>query len=75
MDENKDVVIKPAERGGAVVIIDHNKCVNVVHRLKNSDYKELQTNPLFSMQLDFIALLNKAKDAGWITECESGFLK
>lgn len=27
------------------------------------------------MQLDFTALLNKAKDAGWITECESGFLK
>lgn len=76
LSDNKDIIRKPADKGGAVAVLDYNKYLNEAHRqLKNPNYyQELSFNPLSSMKCDLTALLNRAKDAGWINESEYGFL-
>ncbi|KAL7386813.1 hypothetical protein ABVT39_014020 [Epinephelus coioides] len=46
LSDNKDIIIKPADKGGAVVVLDYNKYLNEArHQLKNPNYyQELSFN-------------------------------
>ena len=50
-----DIIIKPADKGSAVVIIDHQKYIDEAHRQLNDpkNYKCLDSNPTgkFSEQI------------------------
>lgn len=76
LQQNKDIIIKRADKGGAVVVWEYEKYTKEAKRqLQNTEYyTELSSNPSAEMRKELDALLIKARDNGWINSKEYGFL-
>lgn len=76
LQQNKEIVIKKADKGGATVVWHYDKYLREAQRqLHNTEYyTELSSNPLPTMQKELNTLLTRAKLAGWITEKEYAFM-
>ncbi|CAJ0961173.1 unnamed protein product [Ranitomeya imitator] len=59
--ENKNIVIKPADKGGAIVVMDRSFYMTEVRRQLSdtSTYKMLQTDPTYSIQQKIRRVLDK----------------
>lgn len=72
---NKDIIIRPADKGGAVVVISRDKYITEAHRQLNTRYYErLFSNPLPALKKEFDTFLQGALQNGHITPAELGFL-
>ena len=78
LQNNKDIIIKRADKGGAVVVWGYAKYVLEANRqLQDTQYyrpTELSSKPFLQMKEELTALLHRAKDCGWINTHEYGFL-
>ncbi|CAJ0919243.1 unnamed protein product [Ranitomeya imitator] len=61
LSENKSIVIKPADKGGAIVVMDRSFYMTEVRRQLSdtSTYKMLQTDPTYSIQQKIRRVLDK----------------
>ena len=69
LKENKDIIIKPADKGGAIVIWSKEQYLKEAERqLSNKQhYKRLFINPTKEYEKKIIDFLVKANKEGWIT--------
>ena len=75
LSNNEDIVIKRADKGGAVVIWGREQYIQEAHnQLLNSEYyTPLSSNPLDYMKRELLDILNNAVDHKWITDKERDF--
>ncbi|CAJ0920678.1 unnamed protein product [Ranitomeya imitator] len=61
LSENKNIVIKPADKGGAIVVMDRSFYMTEVRRQLSdtSTYKMLQTDPTYAIQQKISRVLDK----------------
>ncbi|CAJ0928794.1 unnamed protein product [Ranitomeya imitator] len=61
LSENKNIVIKPADKGGAIVVMDRSFYMTEVRRQLSdtSTYKMVQTDPTYSIQQKIRRVLDK----------------
>lgn len=74
--KNESTIIKPADKWGAVVVMDKDKYVEeALRQLNNHDYyQRLLSNPIDNTKERLKELLLTAKDTGWISKQEHDFL-
>lgn len=74
--KNDSIVVKPADKGGAVVVLNKEKYIEeALRQLNNSDfYKKLSSNPMDRTKERLNELLSTAMEAGWISKKEHDFL-
>ena len=73
--KNDDIIIRPADKGGATVILSKDNYISEAMRQLNSKhYVKLSSNPLQAMQIQFHDLLVKAKESQWISDNEFKYL-
>lgn len=74
--ENTDIIVKPADKGGAIVIQNISDYVVEAHRqLNNVDfYERLSGNPLEGFMKERDELLSNAMDNMWVTRNQYDFL-
>ena len=73
---DKDIVIKPADKGGAIVIQDAMKYKSeICSQLSDTCfYRKLNTDPTTDFQKEIATFLETAKEREWITKSEFDFL-
>lgn len=73
---DKDLVFKPADKGGALVVQDANKYrLEILSQLANDKfYKKLKSDPTASFQKEIRTFLENAKLNGHISKDECDFL-
>uniref|UniRef100_A0A8C6WK09 Uncharacterized protein n=1 Tax=Neogobius melanostomus TaxID=47308 RepID=A0A8C6WK09_9GOBI len=75
LSENSDIIIRPADKGGAVVILSKEKYINEAHRQLNTrHYERLLNNPLPDMKRQFDLLIKEAHELEIINDNEFVFL-
>lgn len=76
LSQNPDIVIKPADKGGAIVIWQHTNYIQEAERqLSDGEYyQKLSHNPMTSMQNDFESFLQNAKTQRDINDNTYNFL-
>ncbi|KAF7642341.1 hypothetical protein LDENG_00259770 [Lucifuga dentata] len=74
--KNESIITKPADKGGAVVVMDKDKYIEeALRQLNNPEYyHKLSSNPLSNTQEKLRGMLTTAKEEGWITKQEHDFL-
>ena len=74
--DSKDLVIKPADKGGAICIQDADKYkAEILSQLSNEKfYKKLKSDPTVAFQKIVLLYLEEAKLKGWISKSEFDFL-
>ena len=74
--DSKDLIIKPADKGGAICIQDADKYkAEILSQLSNDKfYKKLKSDPTESFQKTVLSYLEEAKLKGWISKPEFDFL-
>ncbi|XP_066447099.1 uncharacterized protein [Eleutherodactylus coqui] len=62
LSKNQSVIIKPADKGGAVVVMDRFKYLNEIRRQLNdvSTYEKLRQDPTLRFQMQLRVLINEA---------------
>ncbi|KAL2083743.1 hypothetical protein ACEWY4_021516 [Coilia grayii] len=77
LQNNIDIVIKPADKGGAIVIQDaHDYTTEAFRQLNDvSFYKQLPENPVEKFVKERDNILNGALENHWITKKHYDFLK
>lgn len=76
LTNDEELVIKPADKGGAIVVQDKEKYKKeILSQLSNETYyKKLLSNPTVSFQREICSYLENAVTQGWITKPEYDFL-
>ena len=75
LSKNDSIIIRPADKGGATVVLSKEQYISEAERQLNSKhYVKLPNNPLPVMQIQFHELLAKAREAQWISDNEFNFL-
>ncbi|KAJ1199269.1 hypothetical protein NDU88_003107 [Pleurodeles waltl] len=73
---NPSIIIKPADKGGAIVILDrevyHQECIRLLS--DNRNYKFFKSDPTQDTQKEIKMLVEEAINNGWVTEKEGNFL-
>ncbi len=74
--KDRDIVIKPCDKGGGICVQDAEKYRNeILSQLSNTRfYKKVNYDPTTSFQQEILSYLEDAKKRGWISESEFGFL-
>lgn len=72
---NDDIIIRPADKGGATVVLSKDQYISEAMRQLNSKYYvKLLGSPLSEMMSQFHDLLNRAKEANLINDNDFKFL-
>lgn len=73
---DKDLMIKPADKGSGIVIQDTNKYeAEILTQLSNKKfYKRLKSDPTGTFQKEVRAYLDVAKEKNWISKAQYDFL-
>ena len=68
--QDKDIVIKPADKGGAICIQDYEKCrQEILSQLSDAHYyKKLDHDPTLLFQGQLLTYLKEAEACCWISE-------
>uniref|UniRef100_A0A674BN27 Uncharacterized protein n=1 Tax=Salmo trutta TaxID=8032 RepID=A0A674BN27_SALTR len=76
LQENKDMVIKPEDKGGAIVVMDMSYYNSEYGKyLKMScSYQPLHSGPIASLKSEIDSMLQHASHQNWITKREYEFL-
>lgn len=76
LQDNDELVIKPADKGGATVIWSRQKYTTEAHRqLDNTNfYVRVMSNPLDKLKQELNGLLSRAMLNNWITKKEYEYL-
>lgn len=76
LSNNDNLVIKKADKGGAVVVWGREQYVQeALSQLGNAEYyTALQSSPIEYMKRELEEILNNARMQGWITDLEKDFL-
>lgn len=75
LSANSDIIIRPADKGGAVVVLSKDKYIKEAHRQLNTrHYERIYSNPLPEMKRQFDILIKEAYELGTINDNEFGFL-
>lgn len=71
-----NIIIKPADKGGAIVVQDKTKYQHeILSQLQNSRfYKKLPSDPTSHYQSEVFSFLENAKTQGWISQSDFNFL-
>uniref|UniRef100_A0A8C6TI02 Uncharacterized protein n=1 Tax=Neogobius melanostomus TaxID=47308 RepID=A0A8C6TI02_9GOBI len=74
--KNEDIVIKPADKGGATVVWGKQQYITEAHRqLSDTNYySPVKSNPLPNSTSELKILLDEAHDNRWLTDKERDFL-
>lgn len=74
--KNDDIIVKPADKGGAVVVMDKSYYITeALRQLENNVYYErLRNNPIENMKNELKDILLQGKDQNWISDNEFAFL-
>lgn len=75
LQNNPDITIRSADKGGAIVVLDteyYNR--KMTEHLNSSTYKKLESNPVNEFKAEIDNLLKVAFESDWITKNELGFL-
>ena len=76
LQSNQDIIIKPADKGGAVVILKtedyRNECLRLLSDRKT--YKILDSDPTSGLATLIGHMVEEALSNGWISKNESDFL-
>ncbi|KAL7388934.1 hypothetical protein ABVT39_016775 [Epinephelus coioides] len=75
LEKNPEIIIRPADKGGAVVVLDteyyHHK---MLEHLMSPTYRKLEKNPLNEFKSEIDNLLKVALESNWITKKEHAYL-
>ena len=75
LEKNPEIIIHPADKGGAVVVLDteyyHHK---MLEHLMSPTYRILERNPLNEFKSEIDNLLKVAFESNWITKKEHAYL-
>ncbi|CAH2306825.1 Hypothetical predicted protein, partial [Pelobates cultripes] len=76
LQEDKDIVIKPADKGGGLVILSSAMYIEEAHRQLNDPdvYEKLPSDPIKTIQNLFLTFLNKGVSQSILTKQEYNFL-
>lgn len=76
LQENKDMVIKPKDKGGAIVVMDmsYYNSENGKHLKMSCSYQPLHSGPIASLKSEIDSMLQHASHQNWITKREYEFL-
>ena len=76
LQSDTSVLIRPADKGGSVVLMDRTVYVNDGHRqlLDNTFYKKLRSDPTCQFQNTIFTVLDGYLSSGQITKKEHDFL-
>lgn len=76
MMKNDDLIIKRADKGGAVVVWGKDKYIKEVNRQLNDPvyYEVLKHNPTEVLKMELKTILTEAKENDWISDGECKFL-
>ncbi|XP_013868522.1 uncharacterized protein LOC106520812, partial [Austrofundulus limnaeus] len=76
LNDNKTIIIKPADKGGAVVVWDRNEYIREAQRQLNDpkNYKKLSINPTLQFMEEFYQILENATKTGVINDTTFKFL-
>ncbi|CAJ0968586.1 unnamed protein product [Ranitomeya imitator] len=68
LSENRDIVIKPADKGGAIVIMNKHHYVTEIRRQLSdtNTYRKLQGDPTYSIQRKISTVIDKYMSLGTI---------
>lgn len=74
--ERKDLVIRPADKGGCIVVLDKTDYEIEMYRIFNDQdtYKELPNNPISSFKRELQDLITKGYDLNILNKKERAFL-
>lgn len=73
--DNTDIVIRAADKGGAIVLLDSQYYNNkMLQHLSTPSYRELPSNPVNEYKNEIDNLLKCALESDWITRKEHEFL-
>lgn len=74
--KNDEIIVKPADKGGAVVVMDKSFYITeALRQLGNSVYYErLKKNPIDNMKNELRDILLYGRDQNWISDNEFAFL-
>ena len=76
IDQDTSIIIKPADKGGGIVILDsavyNQECKRLLSDV--SSYKVLTTNPTERLTNKIRSIVYEAETQGWITQLEADFL-
>ncbi len=76
LSRDKDIIIKPADKGGAIVVqnmADYKK--EAYHQLNDEQfYRKLKINPTSDFQKKILDVIDTALDLNWISKDEHDFL-
>lgn len=74
---NQNIIIKPADKGSATVVINKSAYINEIYRqLHNPSYYRKLDQPIYSANIDNInSILQEMHDDGYITDKELLFLR
>ncbi|XP_069495412.1 uncharacterized protein [Ambystoma mexicanum] len=76
LSNNPSIVIKPADKGGGIVVMSKAQYINMMDTLLQDDvsYKKLRKDPTRDIRTEIESVVQFALDRKWITEKESKFL-
>ncbi|KAJ1134806.1 hypothetical protein NDU88_001252 [Pleurodeles waltl] len=76
LSSNPDITLKPADKGGAIVVMDTTYYQQECRRLLSdaSYYRPISTDPTPRLQRKIRSMILEAETAGWITRQEAEFL-
>ena len=69
LSRNQDIIIRPADKGGAIVVLSKEQYVTEAKRqLDSKYYVKLSCSPLPEMKRQFTTMLDEALAANWIDQ-------
>lgn len=76
LNDNKQIIIKPADKGGAVVVWDITHYINEAYRQLNDSqyYQKLHHNPTLALMEEYHQILREANEKGAIDNTTLQFL-
>ncbi|XP_075172137.1 putative C-mannosyltransferase DPY19L4 [Anomaloglossus baeobatrachus] len=77
LEKNDNLVLKPSDKGGNLVIMDHEKYLGMCQRIlgDRNIYAVLPSNPMNDFESALVAILEEAREGGLLSNSEFDFLK
>lgn len=74
--KDSEIIIKPADKGGAIVIMNSTDYITEAYRQLNDEtfYRKLNTDPTIDFKNIIVELTSQALEQNWITKDEFNYL-
>lgn len=77
LQENRDIIIKPDDKGGSIVIMNTTDYINKINNQlqKSKYYKKLRTNPIPALRSEISGYIDHLEHRGYISKQVAQFLQ